>query len=320
MSHQIKSKDTCVVSDGKTWHKLGVHVPDINYENSGLDWTVEKRQVVLDGGPKIEGYEAVYSPEKDEVISVMKESYALIQNSQVFEIVEQGLDGVEHRFISAGSLGQCKRIYLTVEIVGESKYTANGEEFSNYLNFISGHDGSLSLMGYDSSFRIVCSNSLAMSLAAKGGLMDIKVRHSKNNGVKIEKMTQELDRLFLKREEFYSDYRRLTEQAMSLEEAEKIILGFVAADDVSTRAINKTSEILHLFQKGAGNKGETKADLLNSYTEYATHFSSKDPNKNYASSEFGSARDKKSEFFQIVRSDEKLKALARRGELLLAGV
>lgn len=318
MSHNILKKDTCVSSGTqKSWHGLDVLVPEITLENSGLNWTVEKHTIILkDNQKEISSHFAVYCPEKEEIINVAKDSYTLIQNSQLFEIISEALVGIPFKIATTVSLGNLKKVSISLSLDEKQDYLINGEEFKNYLNFVSSHDGSLALECYDSNIRNCCSNTLQWSRKDKG-LLNLRVKHTRGCQLKIENMKEEIEKLFKKREEFYQTYEGLMVRPMSSERAEQIIAGFEAAEELSTRALNKVKAIHDLFLNGKGNKGETVADLLNGFTEYYSGQSSRDPAKAWASSEFGQGRDKKLEVWDLVNNDAKMETLARRGEALL---
>jgi phage/plasmid-like protein (TIGR03299 family) len=316
MGHNIQSKDT-IHSTNLSWHKLDKVQEKIDYDTSGLNWTVERQKILLESsGNKIDGYFAVHCPEKDETINVAKESYQIIQNSQLFEIIEESLIGIPHKIITAGSIGNLSKVFISVALEEKQDYLINGEAFKNYLSFVSSHNGSLNLEAYDSSVRICCANTLQWSRRDKG-LLSLRVRHTKNANLKIENMKQEIDKLFEKREEFYTSYEALMNRPMSSEMAEKILIGFEAVDDLSTRTKNKVQEIHQLYANGAGNDGKTVADLLNGVTEYYSGKSSKTVSKSWSSSEFGSGAKKKLDFWGSL-DDNSLNRLAVRGEKLLA--
>ncbi len=315
MSHKIGAKDTCVALE-PTWHKLEKIVPEISYENSGLDWTVQREAITLETNQKkIDGHYAVYCPEKEEVISVAKDSYTIIQNSQLFEIIEESLIGITHKIVSAGSLGDLKKVYLSVVLEENQDYLVNKESFKNFLSFVSSHDGSLNLEAYDTSHRVICNNTLQWSRRDKG-ILNLRVSHTKNAQLRINNMKESIETLFEKRKEFYQSYEYLCARPMSLDQAEKILIGFECKDELSTRTKNKVSEIVSLFESGAGNDGKTVADLLNGVTEYYTSKSSENSAKAWASSEFGLGRTKKLDFWQAIEDDE-LDKLAARGEKML---
>lgn len=314
MSANILEKDTCVTLE-PAWHGLEKIVKVISYETSGLDWTVEKQKLFLNNGREVEGFDGIYCPEKDELIHVTKDSYEIIQNDQIFEVIDDALQGVDYEIVSAGSLGNLKRVYVSVVIKDEQEYVVNKDKFKNYLTFATSHDGSLAFECYDTSLRVICSNTLQWSRRERG-LLRLRVRHTKNNKFRIENMKEHLEKLFEKREEFYRDYQRLASKAMSVDEAEKILAGFVCNNGLSTRAKNQVDAMVSLFKNGRGNSGETQADLLNAVTEYYSVGASSNTRKLYSSSEFGSYSKKKFDFWSAIK-DEELDALAEKGEKIL---
>ena len=319
MAHNILEKDACIIAEGEPpcWHHLEKVVPEITYETSGLNWTVEKQAIVLkDSQVDVPTHFAIYCPEKNQIINVAKDSYTIIPNSQLFDTIHESLTGINYKITSAVSLGNLRQVAVTVVLSDQQDYLVNKEEFKNYLTFVTSHSGEINFTVFDSSIRAICRNSLQWSLKDKG-ILNMKVRHTKNSSIKIENMKEEVEKLFKKREEFYQTYEGLMIRPMSSERAEQIIAGFEAAEELSTRSLNKVKAIHDLFLNGKGNKGETVADLLNGFTEYYSGQSSRDPAKAWASSEFGQGRDKKLEVWEIVNSPDAMDKLARRGEALL---
>lgn len=316
MSANIQNKDT-VISLVPCWHKLETIVDKIDYDSSGLNWSVEKRSLQMPDGKEIEGFKAIFSPEKDQVITVSKDSYSIIQNERLFELIDNSLAGINHKIITCGSLGNCQKVYICIELSDEQDYLVNTDKFKNYLAFVTSHDGSLSLECYDTSIRLCCQNTLVASRKSKG-ILDLSVRHTKNNAPKITNMEEQIDKLLEKRVEFYGSYEELCSRPMSIERANAILTGFVGKDDLSTRAKNKAAELTHLFVKGTGNKGENYSDLLNSVTEFYTHRAGSNAANSFASSEFGMGSQKKAEFWDIINDEAALSKLEQRGLALIA--
>lgn len=318
MSAGIETYDKIVATE-KCWHNLETIVPEINLENSGLNWNVAKKPLFLDmDHAAIEGWSAVVREDLGLALNVPKSSYEIIQNARVWEALETSLAGVNYRVTCAGSLYNCRKIFISIELLDKQEYVVNRDKFKANLTFVSSHDGTLAFSAYDCMTRVVCHNTLTMSLMEKG-LIDCKVFHSKGAELKIKNMEQSIDAIFEKREEWLTSYEYLASRPMSMELANKVLTGFVAnGEELSTRSKNTIGSITSLFLDGKGNNGETYADLLNGVTEYYTHFNNKKSVfNNFQSSEFGTAAQKKAEFFDILMNDSELDKLAKRGEKLL---
>lgn len=310
-----------IISLEKCWHGLEQIVPEIKFDNSGLDWTVEKRQLFIPCGDDhcpVDGWQAVVRADNHLVLNIPKTTYSIIQNSRVWEIIENALVGVNHKVAVTGSLQNCRKVFISVSIDGKQDYVVNGDKFQNFLTFTTSHDGSIALECYDTSIRVVCQNTLNASRANKAGNVNLKVYHTKGNEFKIKDMEKTLEDLFVKREEFYNSLEYLANKPMTVEQANKILTGFLGSEELSTRVENQVEEIVGLFRNGKGNQGKSAYDLLNGVTEYFTHNASDNKVKLLTSNEFGSAGEKKVEFYDLLLSDKELDALAKRGEKLLA--
>jgi phage/plasmid-like protein (TIGR03299 family) len=309
-----------IVSTEKCWHNLEELVEAINFSNSGLDWEVERRELFVPCNGTVcpvDGWQAIVRKDKDYTLNVAKNSYAIIQNSRVWQALEEALVGVNYKVVTTGSLQNCRKVFISVAIDGKQEYVVNGDKFMNYLTFASSHDCSMGLEAWDTSIRVCCQNTLKASRANKGDI-NLRVYHTKNNEFKIREMESTLESLFEKRQEFYTSLEYLMSKPMTLDRANQIVAGFVAnGDELSTRAENQTDEIVGLFQHGKGNSGQTYFDLLNGVTEYFTHNASDNKQKLFVSNEIGSAGEKKVEFYDLLMNDDELNQLAARGDALL---
>jgi hypothetical protein len=93
--------------------------------------------------------------------------------------------------------------------------------------------------------------------------------------------------------------------------------------ELSANARNTIDGLTGLFQRGLGNRGETVADVLNGFTQYATRGfegSKKDIFKRIQSAEFGGMADTKAEFASRLSNPDAREAMRKNGEALLAAV
>ena len=320
MSHEIKKLDKVVATE-KTWHGLEQIVEAITFENSGLNWDVEKRELFVpcDGTVcPVDGWQAIVRKDTHTVLNIPKKTYAIISNKRIWDALQEALVGVNYKVVSAGSLQNCRKVFISVAIEDKQDYVVNGDKFRNYISFITSHDGTLAFSVQDVSLRCVCFNTVMASLAQGGGAVDLKVYHSKNNEFKIREMEVTLEDLFIKREEFYKSVEYLMNKPVSLDKANQILAGFLGnGDELSTRVENQVNELVGLFQHGKGNNGQTYHDLFCGVTEYFTHNASDNKQKLFVSNEIGSAGQKKVEFFNLLLDDNALNQLANRGDALL---
>lgn len=317
MSHNILTNDI-VTAIAKCWHGLEVIQPVITFDNSGLNWQVVEHPISA-GGAIIPGWKALVRPDKALPLHVFKESYGVIQNSQIWEAMKAALSGIPHEVVTAGSLGDCKRTFISIRLTDQPSSYVRGDEFKDYLTFINSFDGFCKARLYGSNTRVVCQNTLNFSLADKG-FFDLSVKHTSGAKVAFDRMAQTVQTYLQTKEAAYADLAKLAEQPLSLETAENLVAGFVF-DKVAVegKAANQGKKMLQLFTKGKGNKGETRYDLLNGVTEYYTHETSPDNRgKALASNMLGTFGERKTEMLDTLLSDEALHAMANRGAALLA--
>jgi len=299
------------------WHGLAEKVESIAFDGSPIDYIVKNSGLVLPNGSPVEDWQALTVDGMPQPLHIAKGSYAVIQNERIWECLEASLDGLDYEVSCIGSLDNKKKIFISVELGETREMTIAGDKFANYLTFTSSHDGSMSFEAYDTSVRVVCQNTLQWSRAAKGKLK-FSVRHTKNHEMKIGNVEQAISDLFDKRRALADKLERLAETPLNLSQAEKLIAGFVNVG--STRSVNVGSQMLEKFTHGIGNKGKTAYDLLNGVTEFYTHESKGKSVDNWqakqaSTSEFGSAANKKVEFFDLLDGD--IDALAAKGDALL---
>lgn len=233
--------------------------------------------------------------------------------------MDKALTGIPYEVVTAGSLGDCRRTFISIRLKDQPSSFVRGDEFKDYLSFINSFDGFCQARLYGSNTRIVCQNTLNMSLTDKG-FLDLKIKHTTGASVAFDRMAETVQSYLQAKDAAYADLSKLAEQPMSKETAENVLAGFVF-DKVATegKALNQGKRMFQLFNRGTGNRGETRYDLLNGVTQYLTHeTNAKDPGKRVASNMLGTAADRKTEMLDTLLSDDALHAMANRGAALLA--
>lgn len=311
MSHEIMENDT-IVSTEKCWHGLERIEETITFDNSGLNWELVKAPTYFE----VDGQFYLNSTEKTVVrkdiklpIFTPKDSYGIIQNSRMWEILENSLEGVDYTVKVTGSLKNCGIVFFSVDIEDESSLiTLGDDQFKNYLTFMTSHNGTCKLTAYDTSIRVVCNNTLQYSLANKGQI-NLSIRHTKNAEERIENMEKVLHNLFDSRRAFYKNYERMANKRIHDDRArdsyQNLLIGDREPDSKrgETRLENSLAELMGLFQAGKGNRGESVADWLNGATEYYTHYAGgNNTRKRFQSNEIGAYRNKKAEALSIAQN------------------
>ncbi len=265
-----------------------------------------------DSRPELRGTEHELVP-----LHIPKKRYQPIENCQVWDAVKRSLVGVDAEVTCVGTLFEAKKFFISVELKDESNmeirvkrtFGVEKEKFYANLNFITSHDGTLAAQAYDSMIRIVCMNTLMASLEAAGSV-GFNVYHTKGAEVAIANMGELINAILKGRVQFRDAMEYLSTVAVSAAEAQEIILGyflkFQGNDEAAKKTVNATEEIVNLFLRGKGNRGESYYDLLNGATEYWTHGDGTGKKANVAEkatkAAFGAAAEHKARFFNLLMS------------------
>lgn len=351
MAHLINEEDATYSTISNEWHGKARLIDEINEQTiaSIIDTPIiEKPMFVADFDEQgaiipgslvhVDGYKTVMAdlsnrtdlPEHVRRMTPLhtpKDSYRIISNREIFECVKkaiQDVDGV--RIITAGTLDSCRKFYLSVELnKGESMKTERGDAFQAILNFLSSHDGTLNLTAMDSFTRTVCMNTFRYNLAYEGGAFKAYVPHTKNAGVQIDSMAEYLNCVLLGRQKVMQSMSYLETLAMeSPKQAAYVAAGYFTATEateMSTNAFNRSNAIRDLSTFGKGNAGKTRADMLNGFTEYFTHFDGAGGKKaskaeRWSASQFGQAADHKEKFLGLLLDESEFQQTLSRGEKL----
>jgi phage/plasmid-like protein (TIGR03299 family) len=200
------------------WHRQGAEVPpDVSAEEmiqaAGLDWTVEKRPAR--GYPPIKRkrkpdtyakYELVRMPrentnEQEIVLGMVSDRYEPLQNVEAFQFFDALVERKVATFETAGALGAGERVWVMAKMP-EVIQVVRGDDCAKYLLLSNTHSGQGSVIVKFTAVRVVCQNTLMMSL--QDGQRAFRVRHSR-------RMTDRLDEISHLIGEINAAYARVAE-------------------------------------------------------------------------------------------------------------
>lgn len=340
MAHCIELPHDKVLSvEGTEWHGLAEHLEVIGKEEvKPLFYKVTESPalVEIDGQQiSLENYKVLVADhrgirddleESEQLIPlhIPKAGYKVIQNEEVWNVMEAALKDLGCSVTTAGTLERGKKFFISADI-GEKETIINGDKFCSYLNFVTSHDGTIAMNTYDSTIRIVCMNTLRWSMEA-AGKVGFKVFHTKNADLAMGNLGELLNAILKGRTQLKEVMEYMATVKLSNEEAIAMAAGYFCIstdkEEIATRSYNAATEIATLFSRGQGNKGETLYDLVNGATEYYTSGAGVGKattslgNRIYRSS-MGSAADHKNAFVGMMADEETRKIAYRMGKAAL---
>lgn len=185
MAHNIEMVDgkaQMAYAGEKPWHGLGVEVPaDLTPEQmleaAGLDWEVEKVEAYakVAGKNVAVGRSALVRTSDNKILDVVSNDWNPVQNAEAFEFFNDFIAEGDMEMHTAGSLcgGQ---IVWGLAKVKDSFELFGGDRVESYLHFTNFHKYGFSTDVRFTPIRVVCNNTLTLSLNTKVEKM-VKISH-----------------------------------------------------------------------------------------------------------------------------------------------
>ena len=162
------------------WHGLGTKVPadltpDQFMTTAGLDWTVEKENMTTTSGAVVPGKQALVRSSDNKVLDVVGTGWNPVQNSEAFEFFNDYVMAGDMEMHTAGSLKGGQMVWALAK-TKESFELFKGDVTENYFLFTNPHQFGKSLNIRMTPIRVVCNNTLTLSLSKESDHM-VTVNH-----------------------------------------------------------------------------------------------------------------------------------------------
>ena len=179
MAHNV---ETMAYAGEVPWHGLGVPVsndltPNQMMKKAGLDWTVEQiDSYVTVGDKKIPtGMKALVRSSDNKVLTNIGQVWNPVQNEDAFNFFREYVLKGDMEMHTAGSLKGGQLVWALAK-VKESFDLFGGDTVESYLLFSNPHKYGFSIDVRFTPIRVVCNNTLSLSLEAKAE-RSVKVGH-----------------------------------------------------------------------------------------------------------------------------------------------
>lgn len=176
------------------WHGLGVSVPaDLTPEHlleaAGLNWEVEKIKAYAKvGGKNIDvGRSALVRKSDNKILDIVSNDWNPVQNTEAFEFFNDFIAEGDMEMHTAGSLAEGQIVWALAKVKdGFSLF--GGDEVESYLHFTNFHKYGFSTDVRFTPIRVVCNNTLTLSLNTKVERF-VKISHRREfNGDNVKLM------------------------------------------------------------------------------------------------------------------------------------
>lgn len=197
MAHNIEIVDgkAQMAYVGETpWHGLGREVPsDLTPEQmldaAGINWEVEKIKAYAKvGGKNIDvGRSALVRKSDNKILDIVSNDWNPVQNSEAFEFFNDFIAEGDMEMHTAGSLADGQIVWALAK-VKDGFDLFGGDEVESYLHFTNFHKYGFSTDVRFTPIRVVCNNTLTLSLNTKVERF-VKISHRREfNGDNVKLM------------------------------------------------------------------------------------------------------------------------------------
>ena len=165
------------------WHGLGTKVsndltPEQMLKAANLDWTVDpiKLFAEVDDRKIATGHRALVRSSDKKVIDVITDDWNPVQNSEAFELFNDFVAAGDMEMHTAGSLKDGKIVWALAKVKDSFELFNGRDQVDAYLHFTNPHQYGQSIDVRFTPIRVVCNNTLTLSLNMKSKNM-VKVSH-----------------------------------------------------------------------------------------------------------------------------------------------
>lgn len=262
--------------------KKGEHVDNLNLSAANL----------------IDTHSATIRDDMNFTLGVVGKDFSVAQNSQSLAFVDmmEEVSGHKVDIISGGILGHGEQFFLQGKL-DSSCFLNPNDQVKYYVTFVNGHDGKSPLCAYMTPIRIVCRNSLMLSLRNANKVV---FKHTKNLNHRLDWELEENRKkaleVFSKSVTFTKEFENAMARLKSIEVTNNDTLDFAAhlylsdaafklyqqnnrnwdsVDEISTRSKNQMNALINSIHNGIGQKGYyegTALHLLNGLTTYQQNY------------------------------------------------
>ena len=179
MAHMV---ETMAYAGEVPWHGLGTPVPsDLTPEQfmvkAGLDWDVEKEDILTRSGIKVKNKQALVRSSDGSILDVVGTGWNPVQNSEAFDFFEEYVNAGDMEMHTAGSLKDGQMVWALAK-TKDGFELFNGDQTDNYFLFTNPHQFGKAINIRMTPIRVVCNNTLTLSLSQNADQM-LTVNHRK---------------------------------------------------------------------------------------------------------------------------------------------
>lgn len=186
MAHELEIVDgvaQMAYAGDVPWHGLGTKVsndltPEQMLNAAGLNWTVDPVELFAEVGDRrlATGHRALVRSSDQRVLDVITDDWNPVQNAEAFEFFNDFVAAGDMEMHTAGSLKDGNIVWALARVKESFELFGGKDKVDAYLHFTNPHSYGQSIDVRFTPIRVVCNNTLTLSLNMKSKNM-VKVSH-----------------------------------------------------------------------------------------------------------------------------------------------
>lgn len=271
---------------------------------------------------------ATIRDDKDFTLGVVGSDYSVAQNIESLAFVDmlEEVSGHKVDITSGGVLGNGETFFLQGKLDKSCFLNDGKDEIEQYVVFTNGHSGNSALCVYFTPIRIICRNSLVLSLRNANKVV---FKHTKNLKTRLDWQVEENRKraleVFKKSVTFTDEFEKAMMMLKAKEVTKNDTLDFTAklylndaafklyqqnnrnwdgVDEISTRSKNQMNSLLDSIYNGIGQKGYYEGTALHLINGLTTHQNNvmtyKDNDTQFKSQVFGTENDRLNKAYNLL--------------------
>ncbi len=181
MAHMV---ETMAYAGQLPWHGLGTRVSenisvDDMMKEAGLDWEVQKVPAYADlNGTRIHsGHDMLVRTSDNTALDMVTGNWNPVQNAEAFDFFREFVEAGDMEMHTAGALQDGKRVWCLAKV--KDDFTIGGKDLvESYLLLTNPHMYGRAVDIRFTPIRVVCNNTLTLSLGQKGDYQ-VSMSHKK---------------------------------------------------------------------------------------------------------------------------------------------
>lgn len=283
MAHEVQ---TMAYVDAVPWHGLGNRLPtnqpiEVWQVQAGMNWQIKETDVLFnvstEGGLHVKANpdaKVLYRSDNHAPLSVVSKRYKVVQPHDVLEFYRDLTSAGGFELETAGVLKEGRKLWALAK-TGQETMLRGGDLVKAYLLLATSCDGTLCTTAQFTSVRVVCNNTLQLSLGHSSGA--IKVPHSTRFDPQVVK--QELGIGLGAWSRFVDDMKSLASRPVHKFEAMNFLVEVLGDPQVplAEQPNQKALQNVYALYSGQGRGADlpsadgTAWGLVNAVTEFVDH-------------------------------------------------